>query len=166
MAFATSQDIESGLSGTLHMTHWKLALMATVITPFSWWLVKRTGRTVGYYGVVQNNAMAEANAAAIEALGALKQESEVDLYTDSQYLRHGITEWIEQWKQRGWKTASRKPVKNADLWQRLDELRARHDVHWAWVRGHSGDEGNEMADRLANEAIDELLDAQQVRERH
>ena len=87
----------------------------------------------------------------------MKQRRSVDLYTDSQYVKNGITEWLPSWKARQWKTAARKPVKNVDLWQQLDRLAAGHDVRWLWVRGHSGDEGNEMADRLANEAIDELL---------
>jgi ribonuclease HI len=95
--------------------------------------------------------------AAIEALAALKQPSRVDLYTDSQYVKKGISEWLPGWKARGWKTAARKPVKNAELWQRLDQVAVQHDVRWLWVRGHSGDEGNEMADRIANEAIDEML---------
>lgn len=95
--------------------------------------------------------------AAIEALAALTQRRSVDLYTDSQYVKNGITEWLPSWKARQWRTAARKPVKNVDLWQKLDRLAAGHDVRWLWVRGHSGDEGNEMADRLANEAIDELL---------
>jgi len=94
--------------------------------------------------------------AAIEALAALKRHCRVQLYTDSQYVRNGITEWLPQWKKRGWKTADKKPVKNADLWVRLEEEIARHDVHWHWVRGHTGHEGNEAADALANRGIDEL----------
>ncbi len=96
--------------------------------------------------------------AAIEALAALKRPTRVAIITDSQYVMHGITEWLPGWKRRGWKTAARKPVKNVDLWQRLDALTARHDVHWSWVRGHTGDAGNELADQLANEAIDALLE--------
>lgn len=96
--------------------------------------------------------------AAISALDALKRnDCRVDLTTDSQYLRQGITEWLPNWKRRGWKTAARTPVRNRDLWQRLDELVQRHDVHWHWVRGHSGHIENELADRLANEAIDAML---------
>jgi ribonuclease HI len=98
--------------------------------------------------------------AAIEALAALRRECRVDLHTDSQYLRNGITEWIHQWKRRGWRTADRKPVKNVDLWQALESELARHSVAWHWVRGHSGDPGNERADRLANAAIDEMLAGQ------
>ena len=93
--------------------------------------------------------------AAIEALAALKRECRVQLYTDSQYVRNGITEWLPQWKKRGWKTADRKPVKNADLWVRLEQEIARHEVHWHWVRGHSGHEGNERADALANRGLED-----------
>ncbi len=95
--------------------------------------------------------------AAIRALEALKRPCRVDLTTDSQYVRQGITRWIDNWKQRGWKTADRKPVKNADLWRRLDEARNRHEVHWHWVRGHSGHDENERVDLEANRAIDEML---------
>jgi ribonuclease HI len=91
--------------------------------------------------------------AAIEALAALKRGCRVQLYTDSQYVRNGITEWLPQWKKRGWKTADRKPVKNADLWVRLEEEIQRHDIKWHWVRGHAGDPGNERADELANLGI-------------
>jgi ribonuclease HI len=95
--------------------------------------------------------------AAIRGLVALKLDCKVVLYTDSQYVRKGITEWIEQWKQRGWKTAARKPVKNADLWRELDAAVISHQVEWRWVKGHSGDPGNEKADELANRGIDEML---------
>lgn len=95
--------------------------------------------------------------AAIRALGALKTPCAVDLYTDSEYLRRGITEWLANWKRKGWRTANRKPVKNADLWEALDAAVVRHDISWHWVRGHSGHEGNERADQLANRGIDELL---------
>jgi ribonuclease HI len=88
--------------------------------------------------------------AVIQALASLKRSSRVDLYTDSEYVRNGITTWIHGWKQRGWKTADKKPVKNIELWQRLDALAAQHQVQWHWVRGHAGDPGNERADRLAN----------------
>ena len=93
--------------------------------------------------------------AAIEALTSLKRGCEVTLYTDSQYVRKGITEWIINWKKRGWKTAAKKPVKNADLWKLLDEQVSRHKVEWIWVKGHAGIEGNEIADQLANRGIDE-----------
>lgn len=95
--------------------------------------------------------------AAIQALAALKRPCEVALYTDSQYVRKGITEWLPQWKRRDWKTADRKPVKNVDLWQALEQQIERHRVAWHWVKGHAGVPGNERADRLANEAIDEML---------
>ncbi len=94
--------------------------------------------------------------AAIQALDALNQRCQVDLHTDSQYVRQGITGWIHNWKRNGWKTANKKPVKNADLWQALDEAIAHHDVQWHWVKGHSGNPGNERADALANRGIDEL----------
>jgi ribonuclease HI len=97
--------------------------------------------------------------AAIQALAALKRPAEVALYTDSQYVRNGILEWLAQWKRRDWRTADRKPVKNIDLWQALDAAVARHKIEWHWVKGHAGVPGNERADRLANEAIDELLRA-------
>ncbi len=95
--------------------------------------------------------------AAIRALEALREPCRVRLLTDSDYLRRGISEWLPVWKQRGWRTSNRKPVKNIDLWQRLDELAAIHQVEWQWVRGHSGEPGNERADELANRGIDELL---------
>jgi ribonuclease HI len=94
--------------------------------------------------------------AAIEALEALKQPCDVTITTDSQYVKNGINQWISNWKKRGWKTADKKPVKNIDLWQQLDELVSRHQVKWQWVRGHSGHPENERADALANRGIDEL----------
>lgn len=94
--------------------------------------------------------------AAIRALEALKRPCEVEIHTDSQYLRRGVTEWLRIWKRNQWKTASRKPVRNRDLWELLDDLQGRHRIRWYWVKGHSGDPGNERADRLANEAIDAL----------
>lgn len=94
--------------------------------------------------------------AVIKALQALKVRSRVTLYTDSSYVMNGITSWIDGWKRRGWKTAARKPVKNEDLWRRLDGAVAAHDVDWRWVKGHSGVPGNERADQLANRGIDEL----------
>ncbi|MAA73927.1 MAG: ribonuclease HI [Salinisphaeraceae bacterium] len=94
--------------------------------------------------------------AAIVALETLKQRCAVDLFTDSAYVRNGINEWMANWKRNGWKTAQKKAVKNADLWQRLDQANQQHDVTWHWVKGHSGDAGNEAADRLANRGIDEL----------
>jgi ribonuclease HI len=94
--------------------------------------------------------------AAISALETLKRPCDVDLHTDSQYLRQGIMSWIHGWKRNGWKTADRKPVKNVDLWQRLEAAIARHTVRWHWVRGHSGHDLNERADELAREAIAEI----------
>jgi ribonuclease HI len=91
--------------------------------------------------------------AVIRALEALKRPSRVRLYTDSLYVQKGISQWIHDWKRRGWRTADKKPVKNADLWRSLDELAARHDVEWHWVRGHAGHVENERADRLANKGI-------------
>jgi ribonuclease HI len=95
--------------------------------------------------------------AVIEALQALKRPLEVRLYTDSQYVRRGILEWLPQWKARGWKTADRKPVKNQELWQLLEVAAARHRIEWHWVPGHAGIPGNERCDVLANAAIDGLL---------
>lgn len=95
--------------------------------------------------------------AAIEALRTLNRPCRVKLHTDSQYLRQGITEWINGWKRRGWKTAGKKAVKNQELWEALDREVTRHDVDWIWVKGHSGHPGNERADELANRAIDEIL---------
>lgn len=92
--------------------------------------------------------------AAIEALAALKRPAEIDFYTDSQYLRGGITGWIDSWKKNGWRTTDRKPVKNVDLWQQLDLLRASHRITWHWVRGHAGTEGNERADELARAGME------------
>ncbi|MFL3655099.1 MAG: ribonuclease HI [Halioglobus sp.] len=94
--------------------------------------------------------------AAIEALKVLSQRCSVDLTTDSVYVKNGITTWLDGWKKKGWKTAARKPVKNVDLWQALDEENQRHDVRWHWVKGHSGHVENERADLLANLGIDEL----------
>ena len=94
--------------------------------------------------------------AAIRALESLKRGCKVSLTTDSEYLRKGITEWLSQWKQRGWRTAAKKPVKNVDLWQRLEQAIEDHDVDWHWVKGHSGHDENERADQLANRGIDEL----------
>ena len=94
--------------------------------------------------------------AAIEGLRALKEPCSVVLTTDSVYVKNGITSWLENWKAKGWKTAGKKPVKNVDLWQELDEQNQRHDVDWRWVKGHSGHRENEIADQLANRGIDEL----------
>ena len=94
--------------------------------------------------------------AAIKALQSLNRSCQISLTTDSQYVRKGILEWMADWKKRGWKTAAKKPVKNKDLWQLLDEATERHNIQWHWVKGHTGHEGNELADELANRGIDEL----------
>lgn len=94
--------------------------------------------------------------AAIEGLKALKRPCKVKLTTDSQYVKNGITQWMANWKKNNWKTAAKKPVKNKDLWQALDEALQPHDVSWAWVKGHSGHDENERVDELANQAMDEL----------
>lgn len=91
--------------------------------------------------------------AAIEALNALKRPCKVELHTDSQYVKNGLTGWIHGWKKNGWRTAQKKPVKNAELWQALDDAVRRHRIDWHWVKGHAGDEMNERADRLANEGM-------------
>ncbi len=126
--------------------------------PGGWGVVLRHGgreRTLhGGESRTTNNRMELM--AAIRALEALRRPCQVVLTTDSEYVRKGITEWLPQWKRRGWRTAARKPVKNEDLWRRLDELAAAHEVQWRWVRGHSGHDGNEQADRLANRGIDEF----------
>ena len=94
--------------------------------------------------------------AVIEALDALKRPSHVILHTDSQYVMKGITEWIDGWKARGWRTAAKEPVKNVDLWRKLDAAAGRHEIDWVWVKGHSGHNGNERADALANKGVDSL----------
>lgn len=95
--------------------------------------------------------------AVIQALESLNRDCKVKLTSDSQYVLKGINEWMENWKKRGWKTAAKKPVKNVDLWQRLDKAREDHNIEWVWVKGHSGHIENEIADELANQGIDELL---------
>ena len=94
--------------------------------------------------------------AAIQALEILNQPCAVKLYSDSKYVLQGITEWMVNWKKRGWKTAAKKPVKNEDLWRRLDSAMQKHEIDWTWVKGHSGNPGNEKADQLANQGIDSL----------
>ena len=127
--------------------------------PGGWGVYLQYGdHTKNLYGFAQettNNRMELI--AVIEGLKALKRSCPVDLYTDSKYVMHGITEWMANWKKRGWKTAAKKPVKNAELWQRLDSAVQANDVSWQWVKGHSGHDGNEYADMLANRGIDELL---------
>ena len=95
--------------------------------------------------------------AAIEGLSTLNEPCNVELFTDSKYVMDGITQWIQNWKKNNWKTAAKKEVKNKDLWQKLDQLMTYHHVQWQWVKGHSGDPGNEKADRLANKGIDSIL---------
>ncbi len=95
--------------------------------------------------------------AAIEGLAALKERCSVELYTDSKYVMDGITQWIQNWKKNNWRTAAKKDVKNKELWQKLDQLISQHQVQWHWVKGHSGDAGNETADLLANKGIDSIL---------
>ena len=123
--------------------------------PGGWGVLLRAGKAEkelwGGEADTTNNRMELT--AVIRALEALKRRSRVRLYTDSQYVQKGISAWIHDWKRRGWRTAEKKPVKNVDLWQRLDELAALHDVEWHWVRGHAGHIENERADRLANKGI-------------
>lgn len=95
--------------------------------------------------------------AVIQALTVLKRPCEIVLHTDSQYVLKGITEWIKGWKAKGWKTAARTPVKNVDLWQALDQAQALHKIEWKWVRGHTGDPGNEHADQLANRGVESVM---------
>ena len=95
--------------------------------------------------------------AVIQALSALKRPCHITLYTDSQYVLKGITEWIDGWKSKGWRTASKAPVKNVDLWQALDQARLAHHIDWQWVKGHAGDIGNERADQLANRGVELML---------
>jgi ribonuclease HI len=124
--------------------------------PGGWGVILRFGETdkelCGGEADTTNNRMELM--AAIEGLKALKEGCEVELTTDSQYVKQGITEWLINWKKRGWKTANNKPVKNQDLWERLDAEVSRHRVTWHWVRGHSGHDENERADVLANRGID------------
>ncbi len=97
--------------------------------------------------------------AAIEALSALKEPCEVEFYTDSEYVRNGVSEWLTKWKQNGWRTKSRKPVKNEDLWRALDAHASRHRVNWQWLKGHAGHIGNERCDQLANSEIAKIKKA-------
>lgn len=123
--------------------------------PGGWGAILRWGDQVkelsGGEAVTTNNRMELM--AAISALEALKRPSQVDLHTDSQYVKNGILTWIHGWKRNGWKTADRKPVKNADLWERLDDLRDLHEVTWHWVKGHAGHPENERADELARQGM-------------
>jgi ribonuclease HI len=127
--------------------------------PGGWGVVLRSGERIrelsGGELATTNNRMELK--AAIEALAALKRKCRVDLYTDSVYVRSGITQWLPAWRARGWRTADRKPVKNQDLWMALADLAAQHEVQWHWVKGHAGHPENERADELANLGLDELL---------
>ncbi len=127
--------------------------------PGGWGVLLRSGarerELSGAEAYTTNNRMEIM--AAIRGLEALRQPCRVTIHTDSEYLRRGITEWLPQWKRRGWKTAARKPVKNDDLWRQLETLAGRHDVSWQWVRGHAGHPDNERADALANQGLDALL---------
>jgi ribonuclease HI len=108
----------------------------------------------GGEAVTTNNRMELT--AVIEALAALKRPCRVVVHTDSQYVQKGITEWINGWKARGWRTAAKEPVKNVDLWKKLDEVVRTHEIDWVWVKGHAGDKGNERADALANKGVESL----------
>jgi ribonuclease HI len=127
--------------------------------PGGWGVVLRSGNHEkhlhGGEKHTTNNRMEMS--AVIFALRALKQPSSVELWTDSQYVQKGVTEWLQGWKQRGWKTAGKEPVKNADLWQELDALLPNHEIAWYWVKGHAGHPGNELADELANKGVEEFL---------
>ena len=100
--------------------------------------------------------------AAISALETLREACEITLFTDSKYVLQGLTEWLPGWKARGWKTASKQPVKNQDLWERLDAAVQRHKIDWKWVKGHAGNPGNEMADQLANQGIEQMQAAEKT----
>jgi len=127
--------------------------------PGGWGVVMRFGPELreiqGGEAQTTNNRMELT--AAIKALEALERPADVDLYTDSQYVKSGITEWLPKWKKNGWRTADRKPVKNVDLWQKLDAATARHEVSWHWLRGHDGLEENERADELAQDGMQPFL---------
>jgi ribonuclease HI len=129
--------------------------------PGGWGALLRKGghekRLFGGAPATTNNRMELQ--AAIEALRALSRNCEVVIWTDSEYVKKGMTEWLPGWKARGWRTAAKAPVKNADLWQALEAEAVKHQVEWRWVKGHAGHEGNEIADQLANQGIDELTRA-------
>ena len=121
-------------------------------------ILRHNGHEKELYGAERettNNRMEMT--AVIKALEALNRSCQISLTTDSQYVKNGVCEWLPNWKQRGWKTANRKPVKNEDLWRKLDALVKNHHIEWHWVKGHSGHAENERADQLANLAIDQLL---------
>jgi ribonuclease HI len=129
--------------------------------PGGWGVLLKSGSTEkelfgGELGTTNNRMELTA---VIQALQALKRPCQVTLHADSQYVLKGITEWLEGWKAKGWKTAAKQPVKNVDLWQRLDEVvsTAGHEIDWRWVRGHNGDAGNERADALANRGVEQAM---------
>lgn len=126
--------------------------------PGGWGAILRYGKhekqIYGAENLTTNNRMELT--AAIEALACLKKTCQIEFYTDSEYVRKGITEWLINWKKNNWKTASKQAVKNDDLWKRLDELASQHQIKWYWVKGHSGHPENDLADQLANKAIDEI----------
>ncbi len=126
--------------------------------PGGWgaWLKSGEDEKVIYGGEKETTNNRMELMAAIQALEVLNQSCNIQLHSDSKYVLQGITEWMENWKRRGWKTATNKPVKNEDLWRRLDTAMQRHDVKWSWVKGHSGNIGNEKADQLANQGIDTM----------
>ena len=132
--------------------------------PGGWGVILQSGayrkELMGGEALTTNNRMELM--AAITALESLKAASEVDLYTDSNYLRGGITSWIKDWKKNGWRTADRKPVKNAELWERLEKAASRHTVRWHWVKGHVGHDANERADELAREGMAPFLTGRRV----
>lgn len=127
--------------------------------PGGWGVLLRSGghekRLYGSEAQTTNNRMELMGA--IAGLSALNRPCRVTLWTDSEYVKKGMTEWLPGWKAKGWKNSAKQPVKNVDLWQRLDTEAQRHEVDWRWVKGHAGHEGNEIADQLANQAIDEML---------
>lgn len=129
--------------------------------PGGWGALVRYGDTekTMYGGEAETTNNRMELTAAIEALVALREPCHVDLTSDSEYVRKGITEWLPNWKKRGWKTAARKPVKNMDLWQKLDAAATRHQINWHWVKGHSGHRENEIADSLANIGVDQVLES-------
>ncbi|WP_428353836.1 ribonuclease HI [Methyloprofundus sp.] len=126
--------------------------------PGGWgvWLKRGEAEKELYGGELETTNNRMELMAAIQALEVLNQSCEIKLYSDSKYVLQGITEWMHNWKKRGWKTAAKKPVKNEDLWRRLDSVMQKHEIEWTWVKGHSGNFGNEKADLLANQGIDSL----------
>lgn len=147
------QKVASGPDPLPHVEIWTDGACKGNPGPGGWGAWMRAGEhTKAIFGgerLTTNNRMELM--AVIEALSALKTRSYVVLHTDSQYVKNGITQWLPRWVQRGWRTADNKPVKNDDLWRLLQQASQRHEVHWRWVRGHAGNEGNEKADALANQ---------------